>query len=141
MLPGADSIGKAAPLLLVLLRLIQGIAVGGEWSGSVLLSMEWGDQKRRGFWASMPQLGVAFGLILGTGLLYLVSSVLTDDQFTLVGLADPVPLQHRAGRASVSRSGCRSWRRRCSPSGCKEKNVARLPSIEVLEATTGSRSC
>src|SRR6195952_4214974 len=46
VLPGTESIGKAAPLLLVLLRLVQGIAVGGEWSGSVLLSMEWGDQKR-----------------------------------------------------------------------------------------------
>src|SRR3954469_9089406 len=74
VLPGADSIGKAAPLLLVVLRLVQGIAVGGEWSGSVLLSMEWGDQKRRGFMASLPQLGVAFGLILGTGFLYLMSA-------------------------------------------------------------------
>src|SRR4051794_17816761 len=58
-LPGTDSIGSAAPILLVLLRLLQGLAVGGEWSGSVLLSMEWGDQKRRGLMASLPQLGVA----------------------------------------------------------------------------------
>ena len=81
VLPGADSIGKAAPLLLVLLRLLQGLAVGGEWSGSVLLSMEWGDQKRRGFMASLPQLGVAFGLILGTGFLYLMSAVISEAQF------------------------------------------------------------
>jgi MFS family permease len=71
LLPGTDSIGSLAPVLLVLLRLLQGLAVGGEWSGSVLLSMEWGDQKRRGLMASLPQLGVAFGLILGTGFLYL----------------------------------------------------------------------
>ena len=81
VLPGADSIGKAAPLLLVLLRLLQGLAVGGEWSGSVLLSMEWGDQKRRGFMASLPQLGVAFGLILGTGFLYLMSAIMSEAQF------------------------------------------------------------
>jgi metabolite-proton symporter len=81
VLPGAGTIGNAAPILLVLLRLIQGLAVGGEWGGSILLSMEWGDQKRRGLMASLPQLGVAFGLILGTGFLYLVSAALSDSQF------------------------------------------------------------
>jgi metabolite-proton symporter len=89
ILPGSDSIGSLAPVLLVLLRLLQGIAVGGEWSGSVLLSMEWGDQKRRGLMASFPQLGVAFGLILGTGFLYLLSWRLTDDQFQSWGWRIP----------------------------------------------------
>jgi MFS family permease len=45
ILPGTEAIGVAAPLLLVTLRVLQGIAVGGEWSGSVLLTMEWGDQR------------------------------------------------------------------------------------------------
>ena len=89
MLPGTASIGAAAPILLVLLRLLQGLAVGGEWSGSVLLSMEWGDQKRRGLMASLPQLGVAFGLILGTGFLYLLSWQLTDEQFQSWGWRIP----------------------------------------------------
>ncbi|RLV51100.1 MFS transporter [Nocardioides mangrovicus] len=89
VLPSADHIGRAAPLILVLLRLFQGIAVGGEWSGSVLLSMEWGDQKRRGLMASLPQLGVAFGLILGTGFLYLMSAVTTDAQFQAWGWRIP----------------------------------------------------
>ncbi|HEY2521421.1 MAG TPA: MFS transporter [Streptosporangiaceae bacterium] len=66
-LPGTNSIGIAAPILLVILRLLQGIAVGGEWSGSVLLSMEWGKQNRRGLMASWPQIGVPIGLLLGTG--------------------------------------------------------------------------
>ena len=48
ILPGTATIGVAAPLLLVALRVLQGIAVGGEWSGSVLLTMEWGDQKQAG---------------------------------------------------------------------------------------------
>jgi MFS family permease len=81
LLPGSASIGVAAPVLLVGLRLLQGIAVGGEWSGAVLLSMEWGDQRRRGLMASIPQLGAAFGLIFGTGFLYLLSWRLTDAQF------------------------------------------------------------
>lgn len=69
LLPGTGTIGWAAPVLLVLLRILQGIAVGGEWSGSVLLSMEWGDRNRRGLMASLPQLGVPIGLILGTGMM------------------------------------------------------------------------
>src|SRR3954462_9487652 len=74
VLPSAAAIGSLAPVLLILLRVMQGVAVGGEWSGSVLLSMEWGDQKRRGLMGSWPQLGVASGLILGTGFLTLVST-------------------------------------------------------------------
>jgi MFS family permease len=67
VLPGTVTIGIAAPILLVVLRILQGIAVGGEWSGSVLLSMEWGKQNRRGLMASWPQIGVPIGLLLGTG--------------------------------------------------------------------------
>jgi MFS family permease len=75
VLPGAATWGSAAPVVLILLRVVQGIAVGGEWSGSVLLSMEWGDQKRRGLMGSWPQLGVAIGLILSTGLLTLFNTL------------------------------------------------------------------
>ncbi len=130
VLPGADSIGKAAPLLLVLLRLIQGIAVGGEWSGSVLLSMEWGDQKRRGFWASMPQLGVAFGLILGTGLLYLVSSVLSDDQFRTWGWR--IPFLFSIVLVAIGLYiRLRILETPMFAQRLQEKKVAKLPSIEV----------
>src|SRR4051795_9269959 len=66
VLPGTASLGVTAPILLVLLRVLQGIAVGGEWSGSVLLSMEGGNDKRRGLMASWPQIGVPIGLLLGT---------------------------------------------------------------------------
>ncbi len=75
VLPGYDSIGIAAPLLLVLLRVLQGIGVGGEWGGSVLLSMEWGTQRRRGLMASWPQIGVPLGLLLSTGMVRLFTGV------------------------------------------------------------------
>jgi MFS family permease len=78
VLPGANSIGATAPILLVVLRLLQGIAVGGEWSGSVLLSMEWGNDRRRGLMASWPQIGVPIGLLLGTVAMSSVASASGD---------------------------------------------------------------
>jgi metabolite-proton symporter len=73
VLPSYASIGYAAPVLLTLLRIGQGVGVGGEWGGSVLLSMEWGARARRGFMASWPQLGVPLGLVLSTGVFRLTS--------------------------------------------------------------------
>jgi MFS family permease len=73
VLPGTATIGIAAPILLVVLRVFQGLAVGGEWSGSVLLSMEWGKQRKRGLMASWPQIGVPIGLLLGTGMMTAVA--------------------------------------------------------------------
>ena len=82
ILPGSGSIGDWAPVLLIIMRVLQGIAVGGEWSGSVLLSMEWGNQKRRGLMGSWPQLGVAIGLILATALMTLFNTVAGPQNFT-----------------------------------------------------------
>ncbi len=64
LLPGYVQIGLGAPILLATLRFLQGAGVGGEWGGSVLLSQEYGDDRRRGFWASWPQTGVPVGLAL-----------------------------------------------------------------------------
>jgi MFS family permease len=75
VLPGYATIGVAAPILLTLLRILQGIGVGGEWGGSVLMSMEWGRRKRHGFMASLPQLGVPIGLLLSTGAVRVVSGI------------------------------------------------------------------
>jgi metabolite-proton symporter len=72
-LPSYHTLGAFAAVLLVLLRIVQGVGVGGEWGGSVLLSMEWGKRRQRGFMASWPQLGVPLGLLLSTGAVKLVS--------------------------------------------------------------------
>ncbi|WP_308817600.1 MFS transporter [Pseudonocardia alni] len=74
LLPGYAAIGVAAPLLLTVLRIAQGIAVGGEWGGSVLLAMEWGSVRRRGFYASWPQMGVPLGLLLSTAVVQVTSA-------------------------------------------------------------------
>ncbi len=78
-LPGFDTLGILAPILLTLLRIVQGIGVGGEWGGSVLMSMEWGAQNRRGLMASWPQLGVPLGLLLSTGLFKVMSAATGPD--------------------------------------------------------------
>jgi len=80
-LPTYNRIGVAAPLLLTLMRVIQGIGVGGEWGGAVLLAVEYGHRGRRGFYASWPQAGVPLGLLTSSGVVYLFQSALSKDAF------------------------------------------------------------
>jgi MFS family permease len=81
LLPTHASIGTAAPVLLTVLRLVQGFALGGEWGGAVLLVSEHGDARRRGFWASWPQTGAPAGQLLATGVLSLLTALLSDAAF------------------------------------------------------------
>ncbi|TFD47944.1 MFS transporter [Cryobacterium sp. Hh11] len=80
-LPTFQQIGYLAPVLLVLLRFIQGFAVGGEWGGAVLLVAEHSPEKSRGFWASWPQAAVPGGNLLATGVLFVLASTLSDEAF------------------------------------------------------------
>ncbi len=89
ILPGTAAIGFAAPVLLVVMRIVQGIAIGGEWSGSVLLAMEWGAQDKRGLLASSAQVGVPVGLVLGTGGMTLLSATLSPEAFNSWGWRIP----------------------------------------------------
>src|SRR2546430_6221202 len=73
--PTYASIGIWGAILLVVLRFVQGAGVGGEWGGSVLLSMEWGHRGKRGFYASWPQFGVPVGLVLANGALFIMSNI------------------------------------------------------------------
>ena len=80
-LPTFQQIGYLAPVLLVLLRFIQGFAVGGEWGGAVLLVAEHSPEKSRGFWASWPQAAVPGGNLLATAVLFILASTLSDEAF------------------------------------------------------------
>jgi MFS family permease len=80
-LPVFGQIGYWAPALLVILRFVQGFAVGGEWGGAVLLVAEHSPDKSRGFWASWPQAAVPMGNLLATGVLFLLSATLSTDAF------------------------------------------------------------
>ncbi|MFE2326493.1 MFS transporter [Streptomyces sp. NPDC059385] len=89
LLPTHASIGVGAPILLTLLRLLQGFALGGEWGGAVLLVSEHGDDKSRGFWASWPQAGAPGGNLLATGVLALLAAVQSDEAFLAWGWRVP----------------------------------------------------
>jgi MFS family permease len=89
LLPTYSSIGIAAPLLLMALRLVQGFAVGGEWGGAVLMVAEHGGPARRGFWSSWPQTGVPAGQLIGVLVLTLMSATLSDEAFLSWGWRVP----------------------------------------------------
>ncbi|SFJ78694.1 MFS transporter [Amycolatopsis sacchari] len=81
VLPTYQNVGALAAVLLVLLRFAQGVGIGGEWGGAVLLSSEFGDPAKRGFWSSAAQVGPPAGNLLANGVLALLSAVLTEAQF------------------------------------------------------------
>jgi len=92
LLPTYAQIGIWAPILLIVLRLVQGFAVGGEWGGAVLMAAEHGDAKRRGFWASWPQAGVPAGNLLAAGVLALMAGFQSEEDFLEWGWRVPFVL-------------------------------------------------
>lgn len=89
LLPTYEQIGIWAPIILVLLRLIQGISLGGEWGGAVLLATEYAPKGLRGLYGSIPQLGVPIGLVLGSLSLTVISYFTSDTQFLTWGWRIP----------------------------------------------------
>jgi len=79
--PTYDQIGIAAPIILLILRIFQGFGLGGEWGGAILMAYEHAPKDKRGFYASIPQIGLSLGLFLAAGTVALLSFVLTDEQF------------------------------------------------------------
>lgn len=128
LLPTYESIGVLAPVLLTLLRVLQGIGVGGEWGGSVLMAMEWGHRGQRGLMAAWPQAGVPIGLAAGTSVVYFFSG----PEFLEWGWRVPFI-------ASVVLIGVGLWVRLTvleSPAFAQVKRsgkVAKLPLVETLQ--------
>ncbi|MEV8018391.1 MFS transporter [Streptomyces sp. NPDC086554] len=89
LLPTHATLGVGAPILLTVLRLVQGFALGGEWGGAVLIVSEHGDDKNRGFWASWPQAGAPGGNLLATGVLALLAAVQSEEAFLAWGWRIP----------------------------------------------------
>ena len=97
VLPTYDTIGVWAPILLVALRFLQGLGLGGEWGGAVLMTLESGDPNRRGLNASWPQVGVPIGLLLANGVLVADGCDHLGGSIPLLGLASSLPAQRPAG--------------------------------------------
>ena len=84
-IPSYASIGIWAPILLILCRVAQGLGLGGEWGGAVLMTYEYASKRERAFYASIPQMGLATGLCLSSGVVALLSWGLTNEQFMAWG--------------------------------------------------------
>jgi metabolite-proton symporter len=131
LVPTYAAIGLAAPILLVTLRFLQGLGLGGEWGGAVIMSVEHGAAGRRGLNASWPQVGVPTGNLLATAVLWVLNSTLSDAAFlswgwripfllsgvlVLVGLWIRLTITESPLFAEVEQSGAK----------------AKLPLVEVL---------
>jgi metabolite-proton symporter len=81
LLPTYQQIGIAAPILLLVLRILQGIGLGGEWGGAVLMAYEYAPKHKRGLYASLPQIGLSIGLCLSAGVVALMSNTLSEADF------------------------------------------------------------
>lgn len=88
-MPTAEQIGVAAPILIVLMRIIQGIAAGGELAGAALFSTESAPAAKRGFWTMFTSLGGGFSIVLANATLLLVAVSLSDEQFVSFGWRIP----------------------------------------------------
>ena len=140
LLPTYDEIGVAAPMLLTLLRFLQGLGVGGEWGGAVLLALEYGHRGRRGFYASWPQAGVPLGLLASTGGGRPVPGLLSEEDVPGLGLAGAVlperPADRRRAAHPRAHRGDAAVR---APAG-GATSVAEAPVRETIRST-GARSC
>ncbi|QWB26330.1 MULTISPECIES: MFS transporter [Streptomyces] len=126
--PTYDTIGVLAPLLLLVLRFLQGLGLGGEWGGAVLLTVEHAPAERRGLWSSFPQVGPAVGFLLANGVVLGLSATLSEAQFAAWGWR--VPFWAAGVLALVG-----LWLRSSlpeSPSFLELDDHARVPIAEVL---------
>ena len=89
LLPTYHAIGLAAPILLVVLRILQGMSAGGEWGGAALLTVEHAPRGRRGFFGAFPQIGVPMGMALATIFMLVLSTFLSSEQFLAWGWRIP----------------------------------------------------
>ncbi|GAA2411209.1 MFS transporter [Streptomyces coeruleofuscus] len=126
--PTYEAIGVAAPLLLLVLRFLQGLGLGGEWGGAVLLTVEHAPAARRGLWSSFPQVGPALGFLLANGVVLGLSATLSETQFASWGWRVPF---WAAGVLAVVGLWLRSSLTE-SPSFLQIDDHARVPLVEVL---------
>ncbi|MFJ8063274.1 MFS transporter [Psychrobacillus sp. NPDC096426] len=89
LLPNYNTVGIWAPILLILLRLLQGLSLGGEWGGGLLLAVEYAPKNKRGFYGSIPQIGAMIGLSLASLSASLLTNLLSEEAFLSYGWRIP----------------------------------------------------
>ncbi|OIK01674.1 MFS transporter [Streptomyces sp. MUSC 14] len=126
--PSYGSIGVAAPVLLLVLRFFQGLGLGGEWGGAVLLTAEHAPPGRRALWSSFPQVGPAIGFVLANGVVLALSATLSDAEFARWGWRVPF---WAAGALALGGLLLR-WSIVESPRFLEIDDHARVPFVEVV---------
>jgi MFS family permease len=126
--PSYGTIGVAAPLLLLVLRFLQGLGLGGEWGGAVLLTSEHAPAARRALWSSFPQVGPAVGFVLANGVMLALSAGLSDAEFAGWGWRVPFWV---AGAPALAGLWLRSSLAE-SPRFLEIDDHARVPLVEVV---------
>ncbi|AKJ13863.1 MFS transporter [Streptomyces incarnatus] len=126
--PSYGTIGVAAPLLLLVLRFLQGLGLGGEWGGAVLLTAEHAPAGRRALWSSFPQVGPAVGFVLANGVMLALSAALSDTEFARWGWRVPFWV---AGAPALAGLWLRSSLAE-SPRFLEIDDHARVPLVEVV---------
>lgn len=89
LLPTYDTIGIAAPILLILLRILQGVSAGGEWGGAALMSVEYAPDNRRGLFGAFPQSGVPLGLTIATSVMLITMGIVGTENYLAWGWRIP----------------------------------------------------
>ncbi|MER6468214.1 MFS transporter [Streptomyces collinus] len=126
--PAYGSIGVAAPVLLLVLRFLQGLGLGGEWGGAVLLTAEHAPAGRRALWSSFPQVGPALGFVLANGVMLALSAELSEAQFAQWGWRVPFWAAAVPALAGL-------WLRSSLPESPRFLEIddhARVPLVEVV---------
>ncbi|MGW2748337.1 MFS transporter [Streptomyces sp. NPDC001450] len=126
--PVYGSVGVAAPVLLLVLRFLQGLGLGGEWGGAVLLTAEHAPAGRRALWSSFPQVGPAVGFVLANGVMLALSAALSDAQFAQWGWRVPF---WAAGVLALAGLWLRSSLAE-TPGFLEIDDHARVPLVEVV---------
>jgi MFS family permease len=126
--PSYGTAGVAAPALLLLLRFVQGLGLGGEWGGAVLLTAEHAPAGRRALWSSFPQVGPAVGFVLANGVMLALSAALSDAEFARWGWRVPF---WAAGALALAGLWLRSSLTE-SPRFLEIDDHARVPLAEVV---------
>lgn len=126
--PTYDSIGTAAPVLLLVLRFLQGLGLGGEWGGAVLLTAEHAPAERRALWSSFPQIGPSVGFVLANGVMLMLSTTMSDAQFAAWGWRVPFWAAGLLAAAGLWLRGSLAE----SPSFLEMEDHARVPLAEVV---------
>ncbi|WP_190017824.1 MFS transporter [Streptomyces lucensis] len=126
--PSYGTIGVAAPVLLLVLRFLQGLGLGGEWGGAVLLTAEHAPARRRALWSSFPQVGPAVGFVLANGVMLALSATLSEPAFARWGWRVPF---WAAGALALAGLWLRSSLTE-SPRFLEIDDHARVPLVEVV---------